>query len=52
MAAFAVWAFWMQMVLLQVARSFTPPIDSYEDLAERVLGPAGKFMLAWWSCHT
>jgi len=43
---FAVWGYWMQVVLIEVAESYAPRIFSYEDLVERTLGKFGKLILA------
>ena len=42
---FAVWSYVMQCILIQVAKKQNPPVYSYEDLAERVLGKPGAFLL-------
>jgi len=43
---FALWGYWMQVVLIEVAESYAPRIFSYEDLVERTLGKFGKLILA------
>ena len=39
----------MQLVLIRAANKFNPPIYSYEELAKKVLGWPGQFMLAFFT---
>ena len=49
---FGLWANWMQLVLIKSANKFSPPIYSYEELAKKVLGWPGQFMLAFFTAVT
>lgn len=51
-AIFAVWALWMQMVLIEVAEQYSDPIVSYENLVERSLGQVGKFSSSFFTAIT
>jgi len=49
---FAVWSYTMQCILIKVAKKQTPPVYSYEELAERVLGKPGAVLLAFFTAVT
>eukprot|EP00040_Diaphanoeca_grandis_P035635 m.224611 g.224611 ORF g.224611 m.224611 type:complete len:487 (-) comp33438_c0_seq2:75-1535(-) len=49
---FAVWSNTMQVILVKVAKKQHPPVHSYEELTERVLGKPGAFFLALFTAVT
>jgi len=49
---FALWSNTMQVILIKVAMKQNPPVHSYEELTERVLGKPGAFLLALFTAVT